>query len=488
MNINIKFGTSGYRGIIGKDFTIAEVEAIANAVAKYLSETFEHPKIVIGYDPRSGNSPVLLKGSFTQVLVDTFTNKNIEVLFPDTFIPTPVISWLIKKENLSGGLILTASHNPPEYNGIKFNPSNGAPAPTETTKIIEEKISECISDPILVKTKKRSPIIISNTATHFAEDLIKNITNFIPLSKKENLSSISLAIDAKHGTVSQTWIAILKILNIENNCILNAEPRSDFGNINPNPTKLETLIPLKKAQQKIKSPIAISNDPDGDRHVILNENGDFVSPEIISAIILEYFIKTKKPILGIATTIASSRIIKQVATKNKIKFLETPVGFKYFAPFFQEALDKNKISFGVESSGGFSASFHTFEKCGFLPCLLILLIIFKTSKSLSQLKQDLFKKYGETTFLETEHQFLDKDKPKIIELLKNPNLAKIRTCFQDEPTEIVTIDGLKIVFKNQNWVLMRLSGTEPLARIYAEANSLENANNILETAKEFLKI
>ena len=469
MTKHIQFGTSGHRGIIGEAFTNDHVMAIALAIADYVKGTHPTPKVIIGYDPRTGNSPELAPHSFTDNLVTTLSQNGVSVLFCHVYTPTPTISWAIRHFELQGGIILTASHNPPNYNGIKFNPSNGAPAPKSVTDQLETKANQYFLSPPPPATNTPATIETINCIPLFVEETLYMIER--TLSYDINLSGIPVAVDAKNGTAGPVWDAFFKACQIDTYTIVNKDPDPQFGGQDPNPTKLETLSSLINAQQAIKAPLAIANDPDTDRHVILDENGKGLTPEIVTAIIARYFLETGQPVQGIATTLASSQIIKTLCDSHQIQFEETEVGFKYFAPFLESCTDK--IGLAVESSGGFSLSCHTREKCGFLPGLLLLIILKTTQKSLTELQAEVEEAYGKRYFSESEFQFESAQKDTITHLLATitqPDLDKEI----DDIESINQTDGLKITFTNGDWVLCRLSGTEPLARIYSESSSKEN--------------
>jgi len=473
----ISFGTSGHRGIIGEDMTEAHVLAIAQAVADLFKN--QDATLCIGYDPRQGNSPELAEGSFTKIIVDTLIKNGINVEFFDSYSPTPLVSWYIKKFHLTGGFILTASHNPGNYNGIKFNPSNGAPSPSELTKQIESKANEYFISPKSIITQQTGRLKKINFDQAFATDLLMIISKFF------NVKTINfpITIDAKHGTVGTIWNNLIKALEIPSSKILHEQPRADFGNIEPNPTKFSSLKDLIQEQKNLKAPIAIANDPDGDRHVILDENGQLVTPEEGTVIILDYLLSQHAPISGIASTVASSDLVKKACLLNGLEFDETAVGFKNFAPFLEKSIQQNKIGLAVESSGGFTASFHTLEKCGFLPAVLLMLIIENTKKSLSELKAKINKKYGSFIFKEEEFHFNKEKKSNLITLFQALTQESAQKLTSTPIQSIIKIDGVKLVFAN-GWVLMRLSGTEPLARIYAESQDAAFIDDLLKFAKQ----
>lgn len=471
----IKFGTSGHRGIIGDGFTTEQVNAISLAIADIVLSEKKQAHVCIGCDPRPGNDIDLRPGSFTQIAVDALRSKGVDVTLLTPFTATPIVSWYIEKEKLDGGIILTASHNPPEYNGLKFNPNNGAPAPNDITSKIEVLAREYEA-----KNSELSPLTGSLHRVNCIEDYASYLTTYAYalLGIKRTNYTYPIICDAKHGTAGVVWRAIAKELNCEDIHIIHEDARSDFGGINPNPTKYETLDALKTLQKNINAQLAFSNDPDSDRHVILDETGRPLTPEITAGIITQYLLDSRQEIHGIATTLASSNILKHIAEVNNLDFISTEVGFKYFAPHFMTARNANKLYFGIESSGGFSTSTHTNEKCGFLPSLLLGLIVQETGKTASQLKTELEIKYGTWIFSEREQQFNAAEKATIQNKLRNASISKLSTNFKKPITELDKRDGLKIIFEDASWVLIRMSGTEPLLRIYSEASAV-NASQLL---------
>lgn len=480
----ISFGTSGHRGIIGKEFTVLHVEAIAQAVADYVLSKCDKPTVALGYDPRTGNDPQLKQNSFTQAAVSVFLANGVSVDCFDSFTPTPLVSWYIEHKKISGGVILTASHNPPEYNGMKFNPENGAPAPTAVTKQIEQLANRYFESPDTIKTAPaRASLTRIRAVEPFVTWLLAQLSRIFGTF---DLSQMPFAVDAKHGTAAEAWVEIFKQLGVKQFQILNDRPLADFAGVQTNPTLDSALNDLRKLQKTLQAQLAIANDPDADRHAILDETGSLLLPEETTAIILDYMIQKKIPVYGAATTIASSRLIQSVISAHHLKSAETAVGFKYFAPFLQEARDKNMLTIAVESSGGFTGSWHTLEKCGFLPGLLIGLIMQQTGQPLSALRRQISARYGANAFLETVYHYQAEQKQQLASFCKAPDTALLDKTFGQKIQNLITIDGLKIVFSNNDWVLFRLSGTEPIVRIYAETATTVDSQHLINGAQKLL--
>jgi len=303
---------------------------------------------------------------------------------------------------------------------------------------------------------------------------------------RPSVASTPIVIDAKHGSVSEVWRALISELNIASYSILHEAPLPDFGGIETNPTKYETLTPLRTLQTKYKAPIAFANDPDGDRHVILDENGQALTPEETTIIITDFLAKLQQPLYGVATTVASSRLIKSACASLGINVDETAVGFKFFAPFFSAARHARKIGLGVESSGGFSISSHTMEKCGFLPCILMLYIMCITQKTISELKEAIYATYGRSVFMESEFHFDASKKDTLARFFQTCTKDDVQPHFSRPIHAINRADGLKLILDQDDWILLRLSGTEPVARIYTEADKHETSQALLETATTLL--
>ena len=473
----ITFGTSGHRGIIAKSFTTDHTRAIAQALATLLHKTEASPKVGIGYDSRTGNSPTLEEGSYTKSVVDTLLDYGVSVCFCNEPTPTPVISWAIEHHNWDGGLILTASHNPPNYNGIKFNPSDGAPAPVETTKILESLANSYLLNPPKPPAKKGTLTAIS-LATEFASSMHKKLKDLLP-NIDLDLQPMSIIADALHGSVAASWDALFQEFNLMSYQILHPDPRADFGNIEPNPTAEKALETIRK--ELIKHPVSLSvaNDPDGDRHVILTEKGIRLKAEEVALIILDFLQTQNVPVGGIATTLASSNTIATSATHHQLSYLETSVGFKYFTPFLKKMRNSNKVGIAVESSGGFSTSFHTLEKCGFLPVILLLLDLKTTQKSLTLRLSEIRKKYGNPCFTERAISLTESQKNLFLADYLTWSTQKIQSIWNDPIQKLNKQDGLKIQFEDNSWLLIRPSGTEPVLRVYAEsASESDNLNRI----------
>lgn len=471
---------------MGDTFTLAHVQAICHAIADHVKDTRNNPTIIVGYDTRTGNSGECEDGSYTKIAVDTLIERGVNVYLCDTATPTPVISWAIEQYGLDGGIILTASHNPANYNGLKYNGSDGAPASITTTEFLSQKANDyTLKTPEFFEARHGSLKTV-DLHLEFAEELVQKVTKAFG-EDPIGLGHARILVDARHGATANIWQELKKIIGLYSCSILNATPLNDFGGIEPNPYHRNVIHALSEACKKGEYTLACAHDPDGDRHLIMDETGALLTPEEVTVIIMEQLLESDCAIGAIATTLASSQIVKSAATHNALNFYETKVGFKHFNTYLKQGRKIGKQTLAVESSGGFSASFHTLEKCGYLPVVMILYTIAMTEKPLSELRKNIHDKYGRYTFKEIAVRFPAHRRNTIEQFNQDFTLKKAHSLFGLQVERIIKYDGCKIMFTNESWVLIRLSGTEPVARIYAESTNQEIAELLLLKAKELIK-
>lgn len=460
------------------------LRAIIHAIHLYFKEhNISSPKILIGYDTRTGNSPTLDSNSYTYCIVHELMTKKIKFDFCDSYTATPIISWAVKTYDYNLGIILTASHNPPNYNGIKINDSTGAPACIEMTSWIEQAANDIFLKLNPIRNKKINLNTINRVDYTSAfldhiKSLIKDTFQLPPIEFNQHY-----VIDPKCGVAISVW----KLLTENATGTIewhNDQPSSTFNNELPNPTSPATIQTLGAICKK-QSCIGFSNDPDADRHIMIDEKGNFISPEKLMAIILQYCQLSSIPVQSVATTLANSTLVKTICNAFNIPIHETNIGFKYFTPFLKQAEATQNICFGVESSGGLSMSFHSYDKCGFLPILLIISIMNKRDMSLHELSQEIDGNFQSYFFLE---DFIELNNQQINLLDLFSEHAIVERSFGSEIDSINKSDGVKITFTNQDWVLCRPSGTEPLIRIYAESTQESSAKMYIEQAKKLFQI
>ena len=454
MKTQITFGTDGFRGIIAREFTYETVERIIKAICLYLYE-LETSKntIIIGYDPR------FLAKDFAQFSAELFKTYGFKVILSNKVVPTPIVAYCAKYcENSIGAVMLTASHNPKEYQGIKFIPNYGGPATKEITDEILKYLDKDIS------TRENGEIELKNLEEEYFEHLEK-IIDFKLI--KENKPKIIY-----DGLFSSSIGYFDKIL--EKNEIVfesyNMFHSSDFGGGLPEPKE-------KFMKHRKNGYVVMANDGDADRYGILDENGNYISPNIILALLLKYLKNEKKISGAMVKTVGVSKFVDIIAQKTNTPIITTPVGFKWLS----EAMRKNETILAGEDSGGLSCGFHIPEKDGIFANLLVLEMMSYYKRSLKELVEDIKQFAGCEFYTDRVDVKLEND-VRAVELKNKFDSMNLIANLKIVKRE--TIDGLKLFLDNGlSSVLIRKSGTEPLYRFYVESENTEK----LEKIKEFIK-
>lgn len=458
---DIKFGTDGWRAIIDKDFTDENVTRASYAIAKYILDNFGlEKKVIIGFDPR------LKADYFAKLSADVFKTVGFNVLLSEKVVPTPVLAYSAKLQNACA-IMFTASHNPPEYLGMKFIPDYAGPATNEITAEIVSNIDK------EVVTQPTGSIETFN----FVPDYIKHIENLVDL-KKIAQSGIKVNYDALHGADGVVLLEIFKKYGIPCEATnLNYDP--NFGGKLPEPA--ERFLGDLKAKCKSTKHVGFSNDGDGDRFALIDENGDFVTANEVIAILLKH-LKVNKNVTGkLVKTVAGSLMLDIYAKNLGVEVVETPVGFKWVG----EAMRTHETIIGGEESGGLSIKGHIPEKDGIIAILLICEAIAYTGKTAVQLRKEIVDEAGSLFINKRNDVKLSSD-----ELVKSA-LEKLKIAEKIGDFEIIRknyADGIKLYLNDEiTSILVRKSGTEPLLRIYFESDSDEKIQTLIEKVDELIK-
>ena len=461
--MSIRFGTSGWRAIIGDEFTFENVRLVTEAICRYLkteSDITGKP-LVVGHDSR------FMGETFTNVAAEIAASKGFRVLRCTGLTPTPTISHAIRSNNAVGGINFTASHNPPEYQGIKFSTADGAPALPEVTKQIEAGIE--------VKAKA------DDAAGGIIEDFDPRPAYLEDLKLKINFAAIAAAkgryaYDAIWGTGRGYLDKALRDHGLEVETIHDTRDVL-FGGRSPEPGE-DHLDELREAVKTKNLTLGLATDGDGDRFGVIDSNGEFITPNQLIAILTDYLAESRSWTQGVARSVATSHQVDRVAKARGIKLYETPVGFKYIG----ELINKDEIILGGEESAGLSIRGHYPEKDGILACLLAIEAVAERQTTLTEQLNELYRRDGK---LESGR----------IGVKLTPDVAaKLKDKLAQEPSDIAgrrieninRLDGVKFLFENNAWMLMRPSGTEPLVRIYAESEDKADLEVLLEQGRKYL--
>ena len=463
----ITFGTSGWRGIIGEDFTFEKVRIASQGIVNYLKKNdLTDGGVIIGYDTR------FLSEKFASEASRILAFNGIQAYLCNRDVPTPCVSFETVRRKASGAINFTASHNPPEYNGLKFSTSNGAPALPEVTKAIEKEIHALEEQKTPIDVYEKSELIetIDPKARYLAE-LRSRID-----SEAIRKSNIRVAVDSLYGTARDYLDYFLLETGIEVKIIHNYRDPY-FGGYSPECSQ-KNLGELRRIVGTEKFDLGLATDGDADRFGIIDERDRFVSPNTIIALLALYLKRNRNLPGGLARSVATTDLVDAIAKKLDVPLYETPVGFKYIG----ELILDDKIALGGEESAGLSIQGHLPEKDGILACLLVTEMVATTGKTLHQLTEEMFKEFGTYVSKRVDMKLTPQIKEKLVSKLKNvpSELDGLKVV------DVNTSDGVKLLFEGQKWILFRLSGTEPVARIYAEACSPKDLKSLIDSAKKFV--
>ena len=462
----IKFGTSGWRAIIADEFTYANVRLATEAIGRYVKRRNSSPTLLVGYDTRFASE------HFGREVARVLSSQNIRVRLCSQAVPTPAVAFTIVNEKLDGAVNITASHNPGEDNGLKFATSDGAPALPEVTTEIENEIAQLQNANWEFSAKPNDALVESvDIGPAYLRDLATKVD-----FKKIREANVSLAYDALHGSGSGYLDGVLKQQNIPV-MLLHTTRDVYFGGHHPEPAD-EQLGELKIVMRKNWLKIGLATDGDADRFGVLDEGGDFVYPNELISMLLDYLVESRGWRGGVARSVATTHLIDRVAKHHKLEILETPVGFKYIG----EYIKAGRIILGGEESAGLSIRGHVPEKDGILACLLITEMVASRGKSLKNQLNDLFSKVGEVY----NRRLNIKLDPGISARVKQKIDSDVREFHGRHVAKQNRMDGLKLIFDDGSWVLMRPSGTEPVVRYYAESTTTSDLDTLLEYGRKWI--
>jgi len=448
----ISFGTDGWRARLDT-FTDERVRTVGQAVADYLAdEGFDAP-VAVGYDARATSE------GFAESLADVLADNGFDVLLPERDRPTPVIAWSIVDRTLSGALMVTASHNPPEYNGVKFIPADGAPALPAVTDAIEARLADPRADGPRGSVDRVD--LVAAHAAH-ARDLVD-----------PDLAGLTVVYDAMHGSGRGVTDALLESAGatvIRRRC----DRDTDFGGVPPEPSA-EHLSGLVDAVETHDADLGIANDGDADRLAVVTPDRGYLDENLFFAAVYDALLAERS---GPAVrTVSTTFLIDRVAAAHDEEVVETPVGFKWVA----EAMVAEDALMGGEESGGFSIRGHVPEKDGVLMALLAADVA--ATEPLDTRVDRLLDVHGDIVADKVSVDCPDERKAAVVDALGD---AIPETVAGRAVEDVVTLDGFKLLLSDGSWLLVRPSGTEPKMRVYAEAESRERVDALLDQGRDLV--
>jgi phosphoglucomutase len=457
----IKFGTSGWRAVMGEEFTFSNVRVVVQAVANYLKQRFPGRTIhvIVNYDTR------FLSERFANEATKILSHNQIRVWLADRDAPAQAQALQVIKRKAQAGINFTASFNPPEYNGLKLNLETGAPAlPSETDKV-EEEVRRLSRTPVFNPYYPRQEFV---QKIDLQSDYLEFIQTKIDFGSIQE-SRLRIGVDLLYGTSREYLDEILEDNGIQVEEIHGyVDPY--FGGITPSCSE-QNLRELGRLVREKKCHLGLATDADGDRFGILDQNGRFISQNIILSLLLDYLVRVKGWRGGVARSVSTTHLIDRVARRYGLRLFKTPVGFKYMADLFL----RKQIIFGGEESACIAVKSHLPEKDGIFAGLLVAEMIAVSGKSLTDLRQDFFRTYGKKISGQRSVPL----HPKSERALKDLIIAPPEHLGGRRVLGVERVDGIKLDFNDDDWLLLRLSGTEPLIRCYAEAESRAELEKLL---------
>jgi phosphoglucomutase len=470
MTTQIKFGTSGWRAVMAEEFTFTNVRRAVGGIARYVAaQKPQGARVIVGRDPR------FLGETFCSMAAEILSANGITPLMVMEAAPTPALAYAVVQAKADGVINFTASHNPPEYNGIKFSTPDGCPALPEVTKKIEAEIEAGDKAPTKAVAPAKTKSETSTETLDAKRGYLKHLSEIVDLEvmRKANLQ---VCFDPMWGAARGYSDAVLRDAGIN---VATVHDYRDvlFGGHAPEPDD-HLLEALREKMRVTGAHIGIATDGDADRFGIVDADGTFLQPNYVIALLFDYLVESRGWKNGVAKSVATTNLINAIAKARGVPLYETPVGFKYIG----ELIMQDKIAIGGEESAGLSIRHHTPEKDGVLAGLLCCEMVARRGKPLGEQLRALCNQVG--SYYPQRQNF--RLTPEVKEKFTGKLRFDPREFCGHTVSEVVRTDGLKLIFEDGSWVCYRLSGTEPVVRVYSEARSERGLEKLSTAAKQWI--
>lgn len=462
----IKFGTDGWRGVIAREFTFDNLGLVAQATMDWMTrEGLADQGLVVGYDRR------FLSQEFASRVAEIAAGNDIKVFLCDDVAPTPAVSWAAKALQAGAGVMITASHNPPIYNGFKIKENFGGSARPETTRLLEQIVAYNKAEGRLVRSVPFEEACRNGRIEQFdaATGYLQQLGHLVDIEAIRK-AGIPAVADPMFGAGSGFFKRLLGMDEI------HAESNPSFGGRPPEPIG-ENLQELCGLLASGRYRVGLALDGDADRIGAVDERGEFFSSHAIFTLLLKHLVERKGLSGGVVKTVSSTRMIDLLAQKYDLPLYETPIGFKHIC----ELMLEQQILMGGEESGGLGISGHIPERDGVLMGLLLLETVALTGKGLRQQLEEIMDEIGHFYYRRIDTHISSEAKEALLQRLRNdpPGTIAGRTVATTNFS-----DGFKFVFDNGDWLLVRPSGTEPVLRLYSEAGETSMVDTLLREARQ----
>ncbi|MCX7866179.1 MAG: phosphoglucomutase/phosphomannomutase family protein [Limisphaera sp.] len=478
MTTPIKFGTSGWRGIIAQDFTFDNVRLATQGIADYLNAERKRegsalsrrkPVVILAYDTR------FLGREFALAAAEVLAANELQPLLCNRDTPTPVVAYTIRKRRALGGINFTASHNPAEYQGLKFSPANGAPAPPEITRQIEEAIARRQAEGWTF----RGAVIGTYRCPTFDPQpaYVRHLRRLVQFDVIRR-ARLKVIVNVCHGTGRGYLDKLLQEAGAQVT-VLNERPDPLFGGHHPEPDAAG-MAEAAALVRKTRAHLGLGTDGDADRFGVVDADGRWLTPNQVLVLTLYHLVRNRGWKGCVVRSVPTSHQVDAVAALFGVPVRETPVGFKYIGA----VMESEPVIVGGEESGGLSIQGHVPEKDGILACLLMAELVATEKQSLGRILAALEKQTGPFYTERLNIRIVPEQKDAILKRLAS-GLDRIGP-FKVE--QFITTDGYKFLLPNQEWVAFRASGTEPMVRCYLEARSERNLARLRAACRKLLAL
>lgn len=470
----IRFGTDGWRALIAREYTFANLERVAQAYALYITRNAgansgAPPVVIVGYDRR------FMSAEFARRAGEVLAGNNIDVRMFDSDVPSQLVSWAVRESGAAGGVMITASHNPPQFNGFKIKATFGGSAPPETTREVESLVD--VAPPLRRSFTTGDDKTARYDLAAETESYRNAVASFVDLERIQ-ASDATVVIDSMHGT-GDRWIEGLLSggkLRVET---IRAERDPMFGGVNPEPIDLN-LGALKDRVKQTGALVGLATDGDADRLGAVNDLGATMTMHEVVPLLLLHLARVRGLTGSVVRTFSQSVLTRRIAEAHNLKVYETPIGFKYIA----DIMLREEVLIGAEESGGIGVRGHIPERDGILNSLLLLEAITTAGKTPSQMVAEMHEEFGAFHFDRIDlHMEVARGQQLVRTLAADPPARVAADAF----TSVETMDGTKLLFGDESWLLFRQSGTEPALRIYAEATSPDKTRALLEAGRDLAR-
>jgi phosphomannomutase len=464
----IKFGTDGWRGVIADDFTFANVRKVACAIARYVVRA-EKPGsgVLVGYDTRYGSE------RFARVAAEVVSMAGMPVWISEKACPSPALSLLVRQRGAAGGIMITASHNPYKWNGVKFKASYGSSALPSIVAQVEKELAAVLASGVPPLPPRPDHIQTLDILSPYLET-IDRIVDW----ERIRAANFRFVVDPMHGAARGLLRELMRRHGIACDEIRGTRDPL-FGGVNPEPIEPHVEA-LRRAVLAGKYDAGLCADGDGDRIGAMDRDGTFITPHQIFSILLWHLAGTRRISGDVAKTFSSTKMLDKIAEKFGRKIFETPIGFKYIC----ELMLERDILLGGEESGGIGTKLYLPERDATVMALLLVEVMAWHKKSLGQLVAQLHEEFGEHHYGRIDLELKPGQKERAIEHFSDAQMTRM---LEWSVARREDLDGIKLYLDELGWVMLRASGTEPMLRVYSETSNPAATLNILEETRSIVQ-